>query len=270
MRLLYGNCLRKMSQVKDKSIDMVLVDPPYGATDCKWDNIIPLKPMWKQLQRIIKPKSAIVITSSQPFTTILIVSNIKMFKYCWVWKKRKPGNFQLAKNQPLKITEDILIFGKGKINYYPIPRTLPKSTIARRKYKLDGKVKNLRHMSSGKYTYQNNMEDGFGYPFNIIEIGQEAKSFHATQKPVLLMEYLIKTYTKEKETVLDFAMGSGTTGVACKRLNRDFIGIELNKEIFKTAKQRIKEAKIERTETIHPPNVFDIYLTKRKIKRRGR
>jgi len=231
--LMLGDCLDRMKEIPDGSVDMVLTDPPYGTTACKWDSIIPLEPMWEQLKRIIKPNGAIVMTASQPFTTTLIASNMKMFKYCWVWDKKKGGSPLLSKVQPLKVTEDVVVFGNGKVTYHPImtQRDKPKS-----RGKNQGKVSETTGNAFTEdkvYTHK--------YPKNIVEVSNanQRGKVHPTQKPLPLMEYMIKTYTNERETVLDFTMGSGTTGVACRNLNRKFIGIEMDENYFNIAKQRI-------------------------------
>ena len=229
---MLGDCLERMKEIPDASVDMVLADPPYGTTACKWDSIIPLEPMWEQLKRIIKPNGAIVMTASQPFTTTLIASNMKMFKYCWVWQKQKPTNFYQVKWQPLKEHEDIVVFCAGKPLYYPQGTE-------------EVRIKSGRKNKSSNL-YSN--YDGGDYIQKIGNYPRSIKFFptdgdknrkHPTQKPVALMEYLIKTYTNEGETVLDFTMGSGTTGVACKNLNRKFIGIEKDETYFKIAQDRI-------------------------------
>jgi len=232
MKLINNDCLVAMKEIPDGSVDMVLADPPYGTTACKWDSIIPLEPMWEQLKRVIKPNGAIVMTASQPFTTTLISSNMKMFKYCWVWNKRLSANGPLARFQPLKITEDVVIFGDGRVEYFP------QGTVTCNKvnYRSNTEIGN-----SGKHKY---IQKVTNFPKNIIDISSAArnKKIHPTQKPVALMEYLIKTYTNEGETVLDFTMGSGTTGVACANLNRDFIGIEKDLDYFNIALERIEKA----------------------------
>ena len=232
IRLMQGDCLERMEEIPDGSVDMVLTDPPYGATACKWDSVIPLEPMWEQLKRVIKPNGAIVMTASQPFTTTLISSNMKMFKYCWVWQKQKPTNFFQVKTQPLKEHEDVVVFCRSKVNYYP-QGTKPVS------------IKNGRKNKSSniysKYDGGDYVQKVGNYPRSIQFVPTEGDKnrLHPTQKPVALMEYLIKTYTNEGETVLDFTMGSGTTGVAAKNLNRKFIGIELDQEYFKITQERI-------------------------------
>ena len=222
--------------MEDGCVDAVVTDPPYGTTACKWDSIIPLEPMWKQLKRIIKPKGAIVMNASQPFTTALISSNMKMFKYCWVWEKSRKTGFPNAKRQPLRNVEDVIVFYKGQSTYNPQGITRIDKTVIRTKPKKDTINAGENDGSlCGEY-----IQEFTGYPCQLLKIKSEGKTFHPTQKPVPLMEYLIRTYTHEGETVLDFAMGSGTTGVACKNLGRDFIGIEIDPEYFAIAKERIK------------------------------
>jgi len=238
INLMLGDCLERMKEIPDGSIDMVLADPPYGTTACKWDSVIPLEPMWEQLKRIIKPNGAIVLFASQPFTSILITSNIKMFKYSWVWDKVRGSNFFAAKFQPLNNSEDIVVFSTGGCNngtsnpvpYYPQGI---KSCEKGNKYG-GGKVGKAHGAIEKEY-----IQKTTGYPFKIIKFSYEKSTIHPTQKPVALMEYLIKTYTLEGEAVLDFTMGSGTTGVACKNLNRNFIGIEKDETYFKIAQERI-------------------------------
>ena len=238
MMLINGDFLEEMKSIESGSIDMVLTDPPYGTTACKWDSIIPLEPMWEQLKRIIKPNGAIVMTASQPFTTTLIASNMKMFKYCWVWDKVNPSGFQIAKYQPMKQHEDIVVFGSGRVNYYPI-KTLRDKPKTSRHYGESSESNPLANISKETRVYTDK------HPKTIVTVSNADRTNrkHPTQKPVALMEYLIKTYTNEGETVLDFTMGSGSTGVACKNLKRNFIGIECVKEYFRIAKQRIKESR---------------------------
>lgn len=235
-QLILGDCLEKMKDIKPGSVDMVLTDPPYGTTACKWDSVIPLQPMWEQLNRIIKPNGAIVITASQPFTTILISSNLTVFKYCWVWEKSKKTGFLNAKKQPLRTTEDVCVFYKRQSTYNPQMKKVKKRFVSRSGgYSRDG-------IGYGDHRPVSSSNGGLENPFNLVQIKSEGKPVHPTQKPVALMEYLIKTYTNESDTVLDFTMGSGTTGVACGNLNRKFIGIELDETYFEDAKKRIEEA----------------------------
>lgn len=236
VRLMRGGCLRLMKEIENGSVDMVLADPPYGTTRCFWDTIIPFEPLWEQLKRVIKSGGAIVMMAIQPFTSALIISNVKMFKYCWVWNKKKGGNPLISKIQPIRIHEDIVVFGTGRINYHPI-------MVDRVNPRLRGKNTGEKsETTSNAFTDYDKVYTQW-YPKSILEISNanQEKKVHPTQKPVALMEYLIKTYTKEGETVLDFCMGSGTTGVACKKLNRNFIGIEIDKFYFGVAKLRIKE-----------------------------
>jgi len=234
MKLINDDCLVAMKDIPDGSVDMVLTDPPYGTTACKWDSIIPLEPMWEQLKRIIKPNGAIVMTASQPFTTTLISSNMKMFKYCWVWEKTKATGFFDAKKRPLNNYEDIVVF------YSKPPVYNPQMTEADKVYKR-GAVKRKKSDCYGKEKDFIQKETGLRYPKRVFTIGNASTKgiVHPTQKPVALMEYLVKTYTNENETVLDFTMGSGTTGVACKNLNREFIGIELSRDYYEIACKRI-------------------------------
>jgi site-specific DNA-methyltransferase (adenine-specific) len=224
--LMQGDCLERMKDIPDGSVDMILTDPPYGTTACKWDSIIPLEPMWAHLKRIIKPNGAIVMTASQPFTTTLIASNMKMFKYCWVWKKSKPTGHLNAKKQPLRTYEDVVVFYEKQCCYSPQGVKPTNKMVSRTNRGNYGECSATTHQTVT------------GYPRNLVKF-PSVDGVHQTQKPVALMEYLIKTYTNEGETVLDFTMGSGTTGVACVNLNRKFIGIEMDEGYFKIAKERI-------------------------------
>jgi len=231
---MLGDCLERMKEIPDGSVDMVLTDPPYGTTACKWDSIIDLPLMWEQLKRIIKPNGAIVMTASQPFTTTLISSNMKMFKYCMVWDKQRPSGSFLAKKRPLKYHEDICIF------YGKQPTYNPEMTKGKMMKKASGgKSENYGTIPIVRY------ESDTYYPKSIVTskaCHNMTGKVHPTQKPVALMEYLIKTYTNESETVLDFTMGSGTTGVAAKNLKRNFIGIEMDESYFNIAQERINNA----------------------------
>lgn len=239
--LMQGDCLERMKEIPDGSVDMVLTDPPYGTTACNWDSVIPLDKMWEQLNRIIKPNGAIVMTASQPFTTTLISSNMKMFKYCWVWEKSKVSGFTNAKNKPLNTYEDVAVFSKGtcankssnRMNYYPQDLIKINKTVSNSKRSGDDTTGN-RPSRINDY-----VQEFTNYPKNILKFPSESRTIHPTQKPVALMEYLIKTYTNESETVLDFTMGSGTTGLACKNLNRKFIGVEMDEGYFNIARDRI-------------------------------
>ena len=241
MKLIQGDCLEEMKSIPDSSIDMVLTDPPYGTTACKWDSIIDLLLMWEQLKRVIKSNGAIVMTASQPFTSKLISSNYKMFKYCWIWEKSKATGHLNAKKRPMVKHEDIVVF------YGKQPVYNPQGLIKKERPTISKGDRGLKGKGSSGDCYGKATKDAIqthtNYPLSITKHNVDMKAaFHPTQKPIALMEYLIKTYTNEGETVLDFTMGSGTTGVACKNLNREFIGIELDETYFNIAKQRIIEA----------------------------
>ncbi len=226
-----GDCLERMKEIPDGSVDMVMTDPPYGTTACKWDSIIPLDPMWEQLKRVIKPNGAIVMTASQPFTTTLIASNMKMFKYCWVWKKSRFANQMLAKVQPLKIHEDVIVFSASKATYRPQGLVEVNKTT-----KQGARISDNNGGGTRKTEYT---QTHTNYPRTVLEFASEGKTVHPTQKPVALMEYLIRTYTNDGETVLDFTSGSFTTGVACVNLDRKFIGIEMDDHYYDIGTERV-------------------------------
>ena len=237
IKLLLGDYLERMKEIPDGSVDMVLADPPYGTTACKWDTVIDLPLMWEQLKRVIKPNGAIVMTASQPFTSALVMSNPKMFKYCWVWDKVLPRGHLNAKKQPMRVHEDIVVFSKIPNVYIPQKTTGHARKVARTCYQKEGAGEQVY----GKEFRDTHYDSTERYPTTIYRLStadQRGKN-HPTQKPVALMEYLILTYTNEGETVLDFTMGSGTTGVACKNLGRKFIGIELDQGYFDIAQKRI-------------------------------
>jgi len=229
--LIKGDCIEEMAKLEAGSVDMVLTDPPYGTTACKWDSVIPFKPMWEQLKRLTKKNGAIVLTASQPFTSALIMSNVKMFKYCWVWDKDRNSGALNANRMPLKYHEDICVFYDKQTFYAPqMTKGKMMSKGGSKGGGIYGKTKEKRHMSDQYYPRS---IQTFKACHNM------RGKIHPTQKPVSLMEYLIKTYTNEGDTVLDFTMGSGTTGVACMNLNRKFIGIERDEEYFEIARERI-------------------------------
>ena len=244
MQLLQGNCLELMKGIPAGSVDMILCDLPYGTTHCKWDSVIDLKLLWKEYERIIKQTGAIVLTSSQPFTSNLIISNMNLFKYQWVWDKKIPSGMGNAKYQPMRQHEDVCIFSKASaangakenMQYYP------QKSIREKAIKSGGMTASLSAGAGYMEKLETKTYDD-KHPTTILTFDKVRKgSVHPTQKPVALFEYLIKTYTNEGETVLDNCMGSGTTGVACKNLNRDFIGIELEPEYFQIATERIRAA----------------------------
>jgi site-specific DNA-methyltransferase (adenine-specific) len=226
------------------SIDLVLTDPPYGTTACKWDSVIPVEPMWSNILRLAKAHAPIVFTAAQPFSSTLVVSQLELFKYEWVWEKTAATGHLNAKHQPLRAHESVLVFCRGRCKYVP--------------------QKTLGHKPVNKYTKRTGDGDCYGatrigisgggsterYPrsVQVFPSDKQRSALHPTQKPLALMEYLIATYTSPGDTVLDFSMGSGTTGVACKRLARNFVGIEINSEYFEIAKSRIADTEA------HPPN----------------
>ena len=240
MDLRKGDCLEIMKGIPDGSIDAIITDPPYGTTACKWDSVIDFDLMWEQLNRIIKPNGAIVLFGSQPFTSALVMSNPKMFKYDWIWDKKRCTGFLNAKKQPLRNNETISVFYKKQPTYNPQP--YKKNTTGNM-----GKSKEHQTDNYGKYhQVHNDNSNEFGYPRTLLtqipvinNLSKDKSGLHPTQKPIALMEYLIKTYTNEGETVLDFTMGSGSTGVAAKNLNRKFIGIEQDEKYFDIAAERI-------------------------------
>ena len=234
IKLIHGDCLEEMKDIESGSVDMVLADPPYGTTACKWDSIIDLELMWEQLNRVIKPNGAIVLFGSEPFSSALRMSNIKNYKYDWIWDKKKPSTGLHAKIMPLRKTENIIIFGNGKIKYNPQMEEAQERNDKPR-------IANNGEAFGGKEIFRQHKNNGLKYPKNIIEItnANQNNRFHPTQKPVALMEYLIKTYTNENETVLDFTAGSGSTGVACKNLNRNFILIEKEQKYIDIINERL-------------------------------
>jgi len=244
--LYLGDCLEVLPTL-EYEVDMVCADPPYGTTRAKWDSIIPLEPMWVQLNELIKKNGAIVMTAAQPFTTTLIASNMKMFKYCWVWEKTRAVGFVNAKLKPMNKHEDIVVFSLGKtsngnannMTYNPQGLVRLDKEVRGRKGAASDSDGNGYGRPSMKSKY---VQSHTNYPTTNLKIASEGKSVHPTQKPVALMEYLIKTYTNEGETVLDFTMGSGTTGVACANQGRKFIGIEMDEKYFDISVERIKEA----------------------------
>jgi len=230
---MFGDCLERMKEIPDNSVDIVLTDPPYGTTRCKWDTVIDFELMWRELKRITKGNGAICLFGKNPFTSNLIMSNPKMFKYDWIWQKTKPSGHLNAKRMPMQSYEVISVFCSNKVSYYPQGLVSGSFLNGREAHKKNADIygKQSKPLEAKKT----------GYPRDILTFGKPHKPVHPTQKPVALLEYLIKTYTLENETVLDFTMGSGSTGVAAKNLNRNFIGIESDKEYFKIAKQRIND-----------------------------
>ena len=243
------DCLEGMKRIPDKSVDMILCDLPYGTTACKWDSVIPFEPLWEQYERIIKDNGAIVLTASQPFTTELINSNRKLFKYEWVWIKNTGLGFQHSKNMPLKRHENVVVFSKGSMGHksllgdkrmeYNPQGVLYTDEVGRVSDSIHGRNLGTRPNQVGR-----EYKKAKNFPTTILEFKNDGK-LHPTQKPVALLEFLIKSYTKEGDLVLDNCMGSGSTGVACVHTNRKFIGIELEDKYFNIAVKRIEEVKKE-------------------------
>ena len=235
--LKQGDCLEVMKEIPSGSVDAIITDPPYGTTACKWDSVIPFEPMWEQLNRIIKPNGAIVLFGSEPFSSALRMSNIKNYKYDWVWNKDRPSGHLNAKKQPMRDIENISVFYKKQCTYNPL------MTIGKKSNSIGKAINDITCKNNSLYGdfKRVNREGNEKYPRQILKYSRPHPPIHPTQKPVALMEYLIKTYTNENQTVLDFTMGSGTTGVAAKNLNRNFIGIENDANYFEIAKDRINK-----------------------------
>lgn len=247
INLMQGDCLELMKTIPDGSVDLILTDPPYGTTACKWDSVIPFEPMWEQLKRIIKANGAIVLFGSEPFSSALRMSNIKQYKYDWVWEKNNPVGFVNAKLKPMNKHELIHIFSIGKTsngNKNNMPYN-PQGLIPFNKEVKSGNKKgkentywrpSLKSSNNGGH-----IQEWTNYPTTILKFSKDKDRLHPTQKPVALLEYLIKTYTQENETVLDFTAGSFSTGVACVNIGRSFIGIEKDEGYFNIGVNRIKE-----------------------------
>ena len=259
-----GDCLELMKDIPDKSMDAIICDLPYGTTTCKWDSVIPFEPLWKQYKRIIKDNGAIVLFGSQPFTSALIGSNYEWFKYEWIWKKNTGSNFLQANYQPIKRHENICIFSKAnasysknnfKMNYYPILDEDGVVYSERKNQSIDVGLKSWKNRMSDNYEFKRNKNKGT-FPFTVLEYKNVInKKLHPTQKPLELIKYLVKTYTNENDWVLDNTCGSNTTGVACYDLNRNYIGIEKDKDIYEVAKKRVEKNILLRANK--PKTLFD-------------
>lgn len=231
--LMQGDCLDAMWLIPDGSVDMILCDPPYGTTQNRWDSVIPFEPLWTHYWRVLRPNGAVVLTAAQPFTSALVMSQPEAFKYQWVWEKPIATGFLNAKKQPLRAHEDVLVFCKGQTTYNP-------QMVERQERKVSRRV-GTKTTNYGKADKETFYDSTARYPRSVqmFQSRVDGEPLHPTQKPVALMDYLIRTYTNECETVLDNCMGSGTTGVACKNTGRNFIGIERDPEYFKIAQSRI-------------------------------
>jgi len=249
INLMLGDCLERMKEIESGSVDMILTDPPYGTTMCKWDSLIDLDLMWLQLKRIIKPRKVIVLMAQTPFDKVLGCSNLDMLRHEWIWEKTNATGFLNAKKMPLKAHENALVFSDDPeehwnmmVFYKNLPEYNPQFTHGHQRK--TAKRKTVNSECYGKALNLTEYDSTSRYPRSVIKFQSDKQkaNLHPTQKPVALMEYLIKTYTKDGDTVLDFTMGSGSTGVAAKNLNRNFIGIELDEGYFKIAKERIELA----------------------------
>ena len=253
VQLIKGDCLVEMKSIPDKSMDMILCDLPYGTTACKWDNVIPFEPLWEQYKRVIKDNGAIVLFGSEPFSSYLRMSNIKQYKYDWYWEKDKAANWMFGNKMPLKTFETVSVFYERQPTYNPQKTINPAGVSKRHLYKNPSKITdNVRAVMGGEWK-ETEMDATGNYhgrtyepdkllPRQSIYFAREQRGKqHPTQKPVALLEYLIKTYTNEGETVLDNCMGSGSTGIACVNINRSFIGIEMDDKYFEIASKRIND-----------------------------
>lgn len=234
IELHLGDCLAVMKTMPDSSVDAVITDPPYGTTACKWDSIIPFEPMWANIKRLVKPRAAVALFGSQPFTSALVMSNPQWFRVEWIWKKPMGTNYLNANRDPMKAHENIVVFSDG------YPTYTPQKSNGKPYRSTSGSVGDfIRDKTVGGWVTSSN---GSRYPMTVQDFNQASNTVHPTQKPVALLEYLIKTYTHPGNTVLDFTMGSGTTGVACVQTGRNFIGIELDSDYFAIAERRIAQA----------------------------
>jgi len=248
VKLIHGDCINEMQKLNDINVDLILTDLPYGTTECKWDVIIPFEDMWNCINQVSHERTPILLFGIEPFSSYLRVSNINCYKYDWVWDKGNSANFMNCKIQPLKPLEYISVFYKRQPKYYPIRRPKTITYDGTRVSDADKAYRSNESLVCGnRYSRRFYIDDGTRYPINLISFNSQqgecnnSNRVHPTQKPVELLEYLIKTYTDEGDTVLDFTMGSGSTGVACKSLNRNFIGIESDIEYYNIAVERIKD-----------------------------
>lgn len=247
-RILLGDCIEHMQKLQVGSVDLVLTDPPYGTTACKWDAVIPFEPMWREVRRVLKPNGAAIFTASQPFTSALVMSNPGWFRHEWVWIKNRGSNFANTVREPMKEHESVLVFSAGKWTYNKQMQAREGSGADRAKYDctFDTGSENYGRIAAKEGNKLTELRVPSSWQKFNTATGRE-KTKHPTQKPVALMEYLIRTYSHEGETVLDFTMGSGTTGVACINTGRRFIGIERDEGYFRIAQERLVAATTERS-----------------------
>lgn len=245
-RVIQGDCLDIMLMIPDKSMNAVIADIPYGTTACKWDTVIPFEPMWTQLKRIAKLKAAIVLFSSQPFTSALVMSNVKQFRYEWIWEKERPTNIFSINTRPGRVHENLVVFSTGNIGYNPIMELSlqPKNNNKLKNKSQLGNMNVVESLGTTSMKISNTYNSEVRYPRSVLRFNRKTrgnKKLHPTQKPVALLEYLICTYTNKGDMVLDFTAGSGTTGVAAKNTGRHFILIEKEKKYCDIAQRRIEE-----------------------------
>jgi len=241
--LILGDCLQELPKLKDKSIDFIFADMPYGTSGCRWDTVIPMEPLWAELERVITPRGIIALTATPPFSAVVMSSNLPLFKYRWVWDKIQGGNFQLAKLQPMNNVEDVLIFSHGKSANGAKSKAIyyPQMTKHAKPSKSGGPPSVSKLLNSNSMVAQKSVRTE-KYPTALVQFRKphSSKRFHPTEKPTDLIEYMIKTYTLEGEVVLDFCMGSGSTGVAALNTGRKFIGIEKDEEYFMKCQSRLE------------------------------
>jgi site-specific DNA-methyltransferase (adenine-specific) len=240
IKLLFGDCLELYKDIEPKSIDLILTDLPYGTTACKWDTIIPFDKLWEMVNYLLKPSGAFITTTSQPFTSALVMSNPKMFKCEWIWQKNRPSNFGVAKFHPMKEHESIIVFGNGRINYNPIMEDRKGEGKNRVKYKINPSTKTDNYADSLQYQTTSRNYGEKRLPASIQKFNTET-GLHPTQKPIALFEYLLKTYSNEDMAIFDPCMGSGTTGIACLMNDRNFIGIEKDEKYFNICLKRVAD-----------------------------
>ena len=248
MKLVCGDCMIEMLKIEDKSIDLIICDLPYGTTACKWDSVLDLSDLWKAYKRVLKENGVVILFGQEPFSSIVRTSNLEWYKYDWVWKKNKPSNFQLMNFQPGRIHENIMIFSEGKACYTKNGNNMLYNPQVEKRDKVR-KANAKIYCGEGKETapllhnYKGNRDNFKEYEYKqsttILEFSNESKKVHPTQKPIALLEYLIRTYSNEGDLILDNCMGSGSTGVACRNTNRDFIGIEKDEHYYQIARERV-------------------------------
>ena len=248
---MLGDCLELYKNIEPKSIDLILTDLPYGTTACKWDTIIPFDKLWEMVNYLLKPNGTFITTASQPFTSALVMSNPKMFKYCWYWNKENAGNFAVAKYMPHKIIEEVLIFCNTKTIYNPIEEEIEKHKIRPLRPAIDRKSDNAQGMASGVFKHRDGYDNTKRYPKNLLTYNSRSaelnssQRIHPTQKPVALYKWLLMNYAKQGDKILDTHVGSASSLIACYDMGFDYVGFELDEEYWKAAQKRIEENKAQ-------------------------